>query len=620
MIAKNKCLRSRAVRQWAVGVLLLVSWCVLWAVPTSADEAERITSYDVALTVRASGAMDVTETIAYDFGTSQRHGIFRALPTKVPFDSENFRIYRVSDLRVVSPDGAPDDVSRSESAGVTTLRIGDPDRTVTGRHTYVLSYTVDGALNSFSDRVELYWNAIGTEWSVPIEQATVQVVAPSAIQGQVCFAGVSGGTEPCSSGTVSGNKNQADFTQAGRLSPNSAFTVAVALPRDAVAAASPILEQRWTLRLALTPTALTGGLAAVILLLGVGTVMYLVGTFGRDRRFLGQTPGLVPTEGTASSEEAVPLISRGPVAVAFAPPEGLRPGQVGTLLDEQANVVDVTATIVDLAVRGYLRIDELERAHWFTSRDWQLVKLREEADLLPYEKELFSGLFESGDTVKLSTLKKKFAARLAKVQALLYEDVTKAGWFRGRPDTVRSRWGVAGFVLTLASAFLAFKLFKLLHWAPVAIALVLVGLAVLRSARRMPARTAKGTAVLTQARGFREYIHTAEANQLRFEEGADIFSRYLPYAIVFGEAERWVRVFGPLAAGAAVSGVGTSAGPLWYSGPNGWDSSHFSDSLTGFTSSVSSTIAASTASSSGGSGFSGGSSGGGGGGGGGGSW
>jgi uncharacterized membrane protein YgcG len=404
------------------------------------------------------------------------------------------------------------------------------------------------------------------------------------------------------------------------LSPYSAFTIAVALPGDAVTAASPILEQRWTLRLALTPTALTGGLAAGILLLGIGTLLYLVGTFGRDRRFAGQTPGLLPAAATTAGEEAVLLLSREPVAVAFTPPDGLRPGQIGTLIDERANIVDVTATIVDLAVRGYLRVDELERAHWFTSRDWQLVKLRDGADLLSYEKELFNGLFDSGDTVKLSTLEKKFAARLAKVQALLYEDVTKAGWFRGRPDTVRRWWSVAGFVLTIASAFLAFKLFKLLHWAPVAVALLPVGFAVLAASRRMPARTARGSAVLVQAKGFRDYIRTAEANQLRFEEGADIFSRCRPYAIVFGEAERWVQVFGPLAAGAAGAGVGASAGPLWYSGPNGWDSSHFSDSLTGFTSSVSSTIAASTASSSGGSGFSGGSSGGGGGGGGGGSW
>jgi Predicted membrane protein (DUF2207) len=538
----------------------------------------------------------------------------------VPYDNEHFRIYPLHDLQVRSPDGAPDAVSRSESAGVTRLRIGDPHKTVTGRHTYLLTYTVDSALNLFSDRVELYWNAIGPEWSVPIERATVEVVAQAAIQEQACFAGITGSSEPCTSTQVPGNENGATFTQPGGLAPYSALTVVVALPRDAALAATPLLEQRWTLRAALTPTPATGALAIAILLLGAGTVMYLLGTLGRDRRFVGQTPGLQPARGTRASDEAVPLISRDPVAVEFTPPAGLRPGQIGALLDEQANVVDVTATIVDLAVRGYLRIDELERAHWFTSRDWQLVKLREAADLVPYETELFHGLFETGDTVRLSTLKKKFAARLAKVQNLLYDDVTKLGWFRGRPDKVRRQWSAVGFGLTTGSAFVAFKLFKLLHWAPAAVALVVVSLAMLRSARRMPSRTARGTAVLAKTRGFRDYIRTAEANQLRFEEGSDIFSRYLPYAIVFGEAERWVSVFGPLASGGAGTSVGTGVGPLWYSGPNGWDASHFSDSLTGFTSSVSSTLAASTASSSGGSGFSGGSSGGGGGGGGGGSW
>jgi uncharacterized membrane protein YgcG len=610
------------MRRWGLVlvVVVTVSFCVLWASPASADGTERIASYDVTLAVQPSGDLRVTEKIAYDFGTNERHGIYRAIPTKVPFDNEHFRLYRLTDLDVTSPDGAPDDVSRSEGAGVTTLRIGNPDKTVTGQHSYVLTYTIEGALNAFSDRVELYWNAIGAEWSVPIESATVHVAAPAAIQGQVCFAGVRGGTQPCTSGAVSGDDTKADFSQAGGLSPYNAFTIAVALPHDAVRSAAPILQERWTLKKALTPTPFTGALAAAILLLGAGTVMYLLGTKGRDRRFVGQTPGLVPAPGTPETDERVPLISRAPVAVAFTPPEGLRPGQIGTLLDERANVIDVTATIVDLAVRGFLRIDELERAHWFSSRDWQLVRLRkDEEGLLPYEKELFRGLFHSGETVKLSELKKKFAARLAKVQTKLYEDVTKAGWFRGRPDTVRTRWGAAGFVLTIGAAFLAFALFKLLHWGPVAIVLLIVGLAVLRSARRMPSRTARGTAVLMQARGFREYIHTAEANQLRFEEGADIFSRYLPYAIVFGEAERWVRVFGPLAAGAAAT-TGTGVGPVWYTGPNGWDASHFSDSLTGFTSSAASTIAASTPSSSGGSGFSGGSSGGGGGGGGGGSW
>ena len=155
--------------------------------------------------------------------------------------------------------------------------------------------------------------------------------------------------------------------------------------------------------------------------------------------------------------------------------------------------------------------------------------------------------------MKLSSLKKQFAARLKKVQTALYEDVTRAGWFSGRPDKVRGRWQDGGVVLAVAGGWLTYLLAQRLHWAPVGIALILVGLVLLAMARRMPARTARGSAVLAQARGFREYVRTAEAHQLRYEEAQDVFSRYLPYAVVFGETEHWVKVFGPLAAAAGAA-------------------------------------------------------------------
>ncbi|MGH8895323.1 MAG: DUF2207 domain-containing protein, partial [Actinomycetes bacterium] len=322
-------------------------------------------------------------------------------------------------------------------------------------------------------------------------------------------------------------------------------------------------------------------------------------------------------------DQSVPLGEADASApVEFSPPDEMRPGQMGTLIDEQANVLDVTATIVDLAVRGHLRIQELPRAHWFTSRDWRLVRLPGgTGDLLPYERTLYDGLFESGTEVLLSSLKKQFRARLQQVQTALYEDVTRAGWFRGRPDRVRGWWQAAGLGLAVGGGWLTWMLTQRLHWAPVGIALTLVGAVLFLLGRRMPARTAQGSAVLAQARGFREYIRTAEAHQLRFEEQQDVFSRYLPFAIVFGEAERWVKVFGPLAATAAAGAYAGSGGPAWYSGPDGWDLTHFGDSLDSFASAASGSLAAATPSSSGGSGFGGGgSSGGGGGGGGGGSW
>jgi uncharacterized membrane protein YgcG len=604
------------VTRRALGVLLLVAgWLLLGgASPATAAAGDQITSYDVVLTVQDDGTLDVRETIDYGFTTSQdRHGIFRTIPVRVPFDDSSDRVYRVDDFQVSSPTGAPTGVERSDSGGTATFRVGDPDKLVTGAQRYVLTYTVHGALNAFPDHDELYWNAIGAEWDVPIQAATARVVSPVTPTQQACFAGPTGSSLPCQDLAAAGREVTAG--QPGGLGAYQALTVVVGLPKGAVAATDPDLEQRWTLRRSLTPSPLTGTLAGLLLLPGLAGVAWLVGVRGRDRRYAGQTPGLVPAAGGV--EERVPLVGAGPVAVQFQPPEGLRPGQLGTLLDERANVLDVTATVVDLAVRGHLRIVELERAHWFSSRDWRLDKLAGgRGDLMPYEKALYDGLFQSGDQVLLSSLKKTFAARVAKVQTALYQDVTKAGWFRGRPDKVRGAWQSGGFVLALAGGWMTWLLSRHLHWAPVGVAVTLVGVVLFLLGRRMPARTAAGTAVLAQAKGFREYIRTAEAEQLRFEEGQDIFSRYLPYAVVFGETERWVKVFGALAAATAV-GSSTS----WYAGPAGWDISHFGDSMDGFTSTAASTLAASTPSSSGGSGFGGGgSSGGGGGGGGGGSW
>src|SRR4029077_3207354 len=48
------------------------------------------------------------------------------------------------------------------------------------------------------------------------------------------------------------------------------------------------------------------------------------------------------------------------VAARYEPPAGLSPAEVGTVLDESADLSDLTATIVDLAVHGFLRIEEVE--------------------------------------------------------------------------------------------------------------------------------------------------------------------------------------------------------------------------------------------------------------------
>jgi uncharacterized membrane protein len=305
--------------------------------------------------------------------------------------------------------------------------------------------------------------------------------------------------------------------------------------------------------------------------------------------------------------------------VEWSPPDNLRPGLLGTLIDEQANVLDVTATIVDLAVRGYLRIDEIPDAGLFSSRDWQLVQLKGgDSTLLDYEQRLFAALFEDRNVVKLSELKRTFAADLAKVQSSLYDELVYHKWYRRRPDSTRNTWFMLSLLLVAVAGGVTYLLVRYTTLGLVGIALVLAAVAVVVGSRTMPARTGEGSAVLARTLGFRRYLATAEAGQIRFEEGEDIFSKYLPYAIVFGEAERWAKVFATLAA----AGGGAAAVPavLWYTGPHPWTYGSFGESVNSFSVTTSGSISAAAASSKSGFGGGGGFSGGGFGGGGGGGW
>lgn len=432
----------------------------------------------------------------------------------------------------------------------------------------------------------------------------------------VCYAGPDGSALPCTSATISGSS--ARFTQ-DALRPFEGLTVAVALPKGSVVVPPPILAERFSVWRAFAVTRWTLAAAVGVLAVGLFGIGFSGWTRGRDRRWRGQAPGLDPAAGQpddASATEPRPLLTSPAGAVEFQPPQGLRPGQIGTLMDERADVLDVTATIVDLAVRGYIHIEELPRAHWFTSRDWKLTQVKAVDDgLVTFESKLQKAILATGSPVLMSSLKQHFASSLADVEDALYADVVSLGWFRRRPDATRRNWRLLGVACVGVGAGLTYLLARFTDDGLVGIGAVLAGVVLVAVAGRMPARTAKGSSALARTLGFRQYVATAEAEQLKVEERADIFSRYLPYAIVFGLTDRWAQAFSSLASAPAsqTSALG------WYSGPAGWSFVHFGDSMRSFSDVTSGTIAA-TAASSGGSGFSGGSSGGGFGGGGGGSW
>jgi uncharacterized protein (TIGR04222 family) len=568
---------------------------------------ESIKRYDVQIQIQPSGSMLVTETIDYDFGSVAKHGIFRDIPERLHYDDMYDRIYRI-DVVSVRAVGAPADYEvEHQGGGILHIRIGDPDVTVSGEHVYTIVYRVDGALNGFADHDELYWNAIGADWSVQIDQASARVTGPAVVTKVACFTGPVGSTLGCAKAVI---KNGAAVFSQSSMPPFNALSVVVALPKGSVASTAPILEERWSLDRAFRRTPVTvGGSMGLLAVIVIGFGL-LVWRRGRDRRYRGsQVDQVMGSPG--GQEQAVPLFENGEAPVEFAPPEDLRPGQVGTLIDEQANTLDVTATIIDLAVRKYLVIEEIERQGWFGKPDWKLTRTdKADDDLLAYERKLLDALFATGNEVLMSGLKTKFHQQLVEVENALYADAVQRKWFLARPDTVRERWVALGAAALVVSVGLGFVLVRWTKLGLFAIPLLVGALLILIGARWMPRRTAKGTAITRRVNGFRRVIETAETHMSRWAEEENVFTRYLPFAIVFGCTDKWAKAF---------EGLALPADTSWYVSSRPFLYASFAAQMDGFTVTTSGTIA-STPAGSGGSGFGGGGSGGGGGGGGGGSW
>ena len=568
--------------------------------------AERIRSYDSSITVRPDGSFAVQEKIDYDFGSTWHHGIDRIIPTSFAYDDVYDRVTPIDVTSVTASNGPSADYEVSDyGGGQVRIRIGDPDVTISGDHLYTIDYTIEGAINGFADHDELYWNAVGSEWDVPVLHATAEVAVPSSVTGAVCFAGAEGSRTGCTKVTTAGTSVR--FAQNG-LYANEGLTTVVGFEKGAIPEPAPILRERWNFQraFAVTPgTVVGGGGILVLLLTAFGLLLW---RNGRDRRFVGGA--VAQAYGNESgAEQAVPLGQGGTMPVEFEPPEGIRPGQVGTLIDEAANPLDVSATIVDLAVRGLLKIEEIPKEGLFGKADWTFTRLSGSEGLLVYEQTLLDGLFESGDVVKLSELKTKFAAQLTKVQDALYDDAAARKWFAGRPDKVRGRWHGAGWGLFALGVGLVWVAARWTHLGLIALAIPIAGLVFAFGARWMPRRAPAGTAMVGRVLGFKRFIESPTQEGIaKLNERENVFSEFLPYAIVFGIADKWAKVAQQLGL--------PSAANDWYVSPHPFVFADFSHAMDSFAVTASGTVAATPASSgsSGGGGFSGGGFGGGGGG------
>lgn len=637
-------------RVLAIAVALVSAFLltVAGASPARADSSDDVArNVDVEIVIDTDGVAHITETYTWDFGTRQGLGFYRELVEYMGWedDPDLMRQYVYSDYEVSSPSGAPAEVwVESRRGSVIQLSVGAPDGssdTRTGEQTYVLSYSVDGALNGIrnqqgvDDQDEFYWNVF-TDSAVLMENINVSITGPTDVVDFACYQGPAGSDERCTSYSADGSTAT---LQATDLTAGEGFTVMAAYQPGAIQDVSPILVENTSSGWsggggnAFTDFVgqywpwLAGAWTAVL-----GGVIYRRYRKGRDLHFVGLPPNLLPAQGDANQYRVEPLTSEPPVTVQFHAPAGLTPAEGGVLLEESANPNHISATIVDLAVRGYLTLEEAGTNMFGKPNDWKLSRVPNPpsgADLKPFEASLLRSLFSGRASVNISDLSGSFASKVRKYTKDLTQISDSNSWYTrkglvsglGTSSSGRSHTTRVVFFVVMGLWVLGFvgggSLAQLLMGGSVVVTIGLIIIAVISlivalasTAKLAHARSAHGRALYEQVRGFKQYLETAEAHQLRWEQGEDIFSKYLPWAMVFGCADRWAKMFEQLAA----EGVYTTM-PIWYVSSRPFSPAAFSsmgNSITTFASSAPSTLSYTPGSSGGSGSFGGGGFGGGG--------
>lgn len=497
------------------------------------DEDWQITRFDVSVVAHRDGTSRVTVDFDFDFNGDKGHGPYFILPERirVPEDNKKWRVLHYSDIEASSSSGAPADVATDHDSGKLKLRIGNPDVDVDGMQSYRVAFTMKGNINpDVNGHDEFSWNVI-QDFEVPIDNITVSFEGPAELVRTECVEGTIGHAgDPCEE-TVTDNRAE---WKVATVDAGDGMSFTAALPAGTFAGVVPEYSDRIGIDTMFEPTPVTLGAGGAVAVIGAGGVALLARRKGRDERYSGVTPGLRPTD----TDRAAITTRRdsSPTAVQFTPPAGTLPGQVGTLIDELADTRDVTATMVDLAVRGYLRLEDAG------DKDTRAVRLRTDTEgLRPYEVAFLDLLMDGRESIRFSK-STSMPKAIQKTKTALYEEVTRLGWFQKNPMVVRWSWFAIGLLIAIVGAGGTFLLGALAGLGFIGVGVAVIGAAMMVAALFMPARTADGSAIRQQAEGFKLYLTTAEADQLRFEEGENIFSKYLPWAIMFGATKHWTRV------------------------------------------------------------------------------
>lgn len=541
-------------------------------------------SYDISNDLNG-GSMSVNERIDVTF-SDQNHGILRALPQSYQGNSLDL------DIASVQRNGGTETYSTYEENDNLVLRIGDPGKTVTGEQSYEISYKVDNVITFYESYDEWYWDINGDQWKQPFLEVSGEVRLPSGWQSEdtpspSCYTGrfKSHG----SSCVIELVETGYTFRAQSSLSAEETLTVAIPFNKGLF---MPVTLGDW-LR---------------------GNILQFVGIFaGFGLSFMAYRQW---------KNYGKDYKGKGVIVPHYKPPKDLTPAEVGLLMDYRVDGRDLSATIIDLAVRSHLKIHDNEKKTLgiFKRHEFTLELTHANTkELKQHEIDLLTAIFgnlKAGKTKNLDKLDKHRAARK-------FDDIK-----RNLRSKLKDEFGLIDKTPLKAMSQLAiialFAIVVILFIRPGwgwTVGMAIAILSVIIAGLLMRRRTHAGVEAYEHVKGLKWYMETAEKDRLKMMQSverkyaepsktAHLFEKLLPYAVALGVEKSWAREF---------DGIYDKA-PEWYAGNYAaFSTARLASGIAESASSFNSSFSQSTSSSSSGSGG-GGFAGGGGGGGGGGGW
>ncbi len=556
---------------------ILASMLFVCSTTAHAADIERISSFVADIEVQQNADVWVTEHITYNFPDA-KHGIYRCIPTlhaEQPTSPFRERYIDVA-FESILMDGVSVSYTQDQEGKDTCVRIGDPDTTIEGSHVYTLHYVVGGALSYLEyGGAELYWNATGNEWEVPIDSVEVHVRGSEGLllRERACYRGMTGDEGSCD---IRMDADGIPTFTARNLIPGEGVTIAQALNRSSL----PIdVRERYGMLWKILAFVVT-------LLLGFGVGLYWYKTKEK---------------------------TEAPIVPQYEPYPGVKPMYAGYLFDRRLDPRDITAGIVYLAEQGFVRIKKTESKvlFFFEVDDFALTLTKPVAEARDnFESQLLELVFGvdaiTGATVTLNDLRSNISVQTRNRSIIrnmtegLRTDMKTGGFYTGFSFVSMGGrvWAIAGILSCALALFISREVF-----IATAVFMLMV-FVVLIDGRR----TAKGYEALDHLKGFKDFLRVTDSQRFIFHNAPSInaehFMEYLPYAIAFGVEKEWAKTFEKI----------TIPSPSWYDGGSGvstFNAIGLTQSLGGFSTAFAS--ASGTSASSGG-GHSGGGSGGGGGG------